>query len=94
MVGGGNYIEYQNLMDFAAGVSGGSTSASVGGGLSAAGASVGANLAAKAGALSPGGGGGPGAGGLAGGHRRIVYGCTALVNANQVRKLDFNKNLS
>ena len=83
MVGGGNYIEYQNLMDFASG--GGGSSSAAGGGLSAAGASVGANLAAKAGALSPGGVGG-GVGGAGGqGSKRIVYGCTALVNSNQVR---------
>ncbi len=75
MVGGGNYIEYQNLMDYA----GGGPAAGGGGGLGATPKASSANLVATAAAAAASSSSGSSS-------KRIIYGCTTLVNSNQVRK--------
>ncbi len=84
MVGGGNYIEYQNLMDFASGATAGVGGAGGGGGggMGAAKASS-ANLVAAAAAAA--------ASAASSVPKRIIYGCTTLVNANQVRRVHCKK---
>lgn len=72
VVGGGNYIEYQNLLDHAQ-----SNKNSLASGLSSS------NLAAMA--SSPSATAGhqlQGSGGVS--NKRIIYGCTTLQNANQM----------
>ncbi len=71
MVGGGNYIEYQNLMEYAGGATAAAASTA---GL--AGSKSSANLVAAAAAAAAAAG--------TSSSKRIIYGCTTLVNANQV----------
>ncbi len=75
MVGGGNYIEYQNLMDFASGIT--ASGASGGGGALSAAKASSANLVAAAAAAAA-------ASSSSGLPKRIIYGCTTLINANQM----------
>ncbi len=80
MVGGGNYIEYQNLMDYAGGgpTAGAAGATGGGGGLGATAKASSANLVAAAAAAASSSNGAS--------SKRIIYGCTTLVNSNQVRK--------
>merc|ERR1712203_1143667 len=69
VVGGGNYIEYQNLMDHA-----NSKASLMASGLSSSNL---AGMSSTTGSLSS-------AGGTSGSSKRIVYGCTTLHNSNQM----------
>jgi len=83
VVGGGNYIEYQNLQDYvnpAAAIAEGAGQQGSGG--NSRSASVAANLSALGAQVNSGS-----SGGSAGSGKRIIYGCTTLINANQVREI-------